>query len=96
MLCVCSLIGLPPGTEGQDMLSTGGKKSAFKQQSQSAGWQTGPLKTLEARHVDGGTLNLQVQVCTSNRQLTCYFNRLLVSSHAEVAAMLDCSCGRVG
>lgn len=61
-LSCCSLAGLPAGTQASDLLSGAGKKSMLKE---GAAWKTGPIRTCEARHLDEGTMKLQMQVSST-------------------------------
>jgi hypothetical protein len=54
------MVGLPSSATAASLLAAGGKKSGMKQ---SAAWKMGPKTDLDVKHVDGGPMKIQMQVC---------------------------------
>lgn len=56
----CRLVGMSPSSTADDLLSTGSnKKSMLKQ---GASWKIGPIRQVDAKHLDEGAMRMQIQV----------------------------------
>ena len=62
---LCSLVTIPEATIKSELLGSDTAKKGLLKASQGATAKVGPRKTYSVKHVDGQTMNLELQVSDS-------------------------------